>query len=82
MGKRLVIGMSGASGAPLTVELLRQLRKNHPEAESRLIVTGSAELTLAQETDVSLGELRALAHVCHEKRSIGASVASGSRPWV
>lgn len=78
MGKRLVIGMSGASGAPLTVELLRQLRKNHPEVERHLIVTKGAEMTLAQETDVSLDELKGLASVCHGNGDIGASVASGS----
>lgn len=78
MGKRLVIGMSGASGAPLTVELLRQLRKNHPEVESHLIVTKGAEMTLAQETDVSLDEQKGLASVCHGNGDIGASVASGS----
>lgn len=78
MGKRLVIGMSGASGAPLTVELLRQLRKKHPEVETHLIVTKGAEMTLAQETDVSLDELKGLASVCHENGNIGASVASGS----
>lgn len=78
MDKRLVIGMSGASGAPLTVELLRQLRKNHPEVETHLIVTRGAELTLAQEADVSLDELKGLASVCHENWNVGASVASGS----
>lgn len=78
MDKRLIIGMSGASGAPLTVELLRQLRKKHPEIQSHLIVTGSAEITLAQETNLSLKELKSLASVCHENKDIGASIASGS----
>ena len=78
MGKRLIVGMSGASGAPLTVELLRQLRKNHPEVESHLIVTKGAELTLIQETDVPLDELKGLASVCHENGNIGASITSGS----
>lgn len=78
MGKRLVIGMSGASGAPLTVELLRQLREYYPEVETHLIVTRGAELTLAQETEVSLERLRSLAGVCHSNSSIGAAPASGS----
>lgn len=78
MAKRLIIGMSGASGAPLTVELLRQLRGRHPEIETHLIVTKGAEMTLAQETDVSLEELKALASVCHANDDIGAAPASGS----
>ena len=78
MVKRLIIGMSGASGAPLTVELLRQLRENHSEVETHLIVTRGGEMTLAQETGMALVDLQALAHVCHDNGSIGASIASGS----
>ncbi len=78
MDRRLVIGMSGASGAPLTVQLLRQLRENHPEIESHLIVTRGAKLTLTHETDVFLDELKGLVSVYHENGNIGASVASGS----
>ncbi|MGM9660202.1 MAG: UbiX family flavin prenyltransferase [Faecousia sp.] len=78
MGKRLVIGMSGASGAPLTVELLRQLHDRHPEVETHLIVTHGAELTLAQETDVSMAQLQSLASVIHSNSSIGTAPASGS----
>lgn len=81
MGKadkqRLIVGMSGASGAPLAVELLRRLRCC-PEIESHLVVTHGAELTLRQECAMTLGELKALASVCHDNRSIGASIASGS----
>lgn len=78
MDKRLVIGMSGASGAPLTVELLRQLRDRHPQVQTHLIVTHGAELTLAQETDVSMAQLKSLASVCHANGNIGAAPASGS----
>ena len=78
MDKRLVIGMSGASGAPLTVELLRQLRDRHPQVQTHLIVTHGAELALAQETDVSMAQLKSLASVCHANGNIGAAPASGS----
>lgn len=78
MVKRLIVGMSGASGAPLTVELLRQLRENHPEVETHLVVTRGGELTLVQETGVTLDGLRALVGVFHENDAIGASIASGS----
>ena len=78
MAERLIVGMSGASGAPLTVELLRQLHDKHPEVETHLVVTRGAELTLAQETDMTLDGLSALATICHDNGSIGASIASGS----
>ena len=78
MDKRLIIGMSGASGAPLTVELLRQLQKNHPEVETHLIITKGGEMTLSQETDISPEELKNLAAVYHDSSNIGAAPASGS----
>lgn len=78
MDKRLVIGMSGASGAPLTVELLRQLHDRHPQVQTHLIVTHGAELALAQETDVSMAQLKSLESVCHANGNIGAAPASGS----
>lgn len=78
MGKRLIVGVSGASGAPLAVELLRQLHDRHPEVETHLIVTKGGAMTLSQETDVSLAELKGLASVCHDNSNIGAAPASGS----
>lgn len=50
MRKRLIIGMSGASGAPLTIELLKQLQqyKEIEIIETHLIVTKGAEMTLEQ----------------------------------
>lgn len=78
MDKRLIIGMSGASGAPLTVELLRRLRAHHPEVETHLILTRGAKMTLAQETDVTEAALKALACVSHDNENIGAAPASGS----
>ena len=78
MVNRLIIGMSGASGAPLAVELLRQLRDHHPEVETHLVVTKGGEMTLSQEMGMSLTELRSLACACHENSNIGAAIASGS----
>ena len=48
MRKRLIIGMSGASGAPLTIELLKQLQQYKEIIETPLIVTKGAEMTLEQ----------------------------------
>lgn len=82
MGKvekqRLIVGMSGASGAPLAVELLRQLRASCPEVETHLVVTRGAELTLQQECGLTLDEIKDLASVYHDNHSIGDTIASGS----
>ena len=78
MVKRLIIGVSGASGAPLAVELLRRLHTHHPEIETHLVVTRGGEMTLRQETGLAPEELRSLAGVCHGNAAIGASIASGS----
>lgn len=48
MRKRLIIGMSGASGALLTIELLKQLQQYKEIIETHLIVTKGAEMTLEQ----------------------------------
>lgn len=77
MKKRLVIGVSGASGAPLAVELLRALQAN-PEVETHLILTRGGEMTLRQEMDMTAAELSALADFTHDNANIGAAPASGS----
>lgn len=77
MKKRLVIGVSGASGAPLAVELLRQLR-HRPEVETHLILTKGGAMTLRQETGMSAEDLAALADAVHDNANIGAAPASGS----
>lgn len=77
MKKRLLVGMSGASGAPIAVELLKQLQKEESVA-THLNVTRGAELTLQQETELSLEDVKALADVAYENDNIGARPASGS----
>ncbi len=75
--KRIVVGMSGASGAPLAVEVLRQL-KGLEELEIHLVMTHGAECTLKQETDLTKEQVKALCDVYHENENIGACLASGS----
>ncbi len=77
MKKRLVVGVSGASGAPLAIELLQQL-KRRPEVETHLILTKGGEMTLRQETGMANAEFLALADVVHDNANIGAAPASGS----
>ena len=75
--KRIIIGVSGASGAPLAVTMLQQLHARE-DVETHLIVTKSGAMTLTQETALTLGQLQALADVCYENDEIGAAPASGS----
>ncbi len=73
---RLVIGMSGASGVIYGIRLLEALRPL--PIESHLVMSKSAELTLAYETERKVAEVQALADVCHPVADVGASIASGS----
>ena len=75
--KRLIVGISGASGAIYGVRLLEVLRQL-PEVESHLIISPAARQTLALETDYSLREVQVLADVVHDTRNIAASISSGS----
>ena len=75
--KRVVVGISGASGAIYGVRLLEQLRKD-PGVEIHLVVSASGKRTLVEETGRTLREVEALAHVVYDDRDIGASLASGS----
>lgn len=75
--KRLVVGISGASGAPLAVELLRALR-GMDAWETHLVVTRGGEMTLGAECDLSPADLHALADVVYDNGCIGAAIASGT----
>ncbi len=76
--KRLIIGISGASGTIYGVRLLEMLRK--AEIETHLVMSKSAEMTLAYETDVKPRDVRALAAVHYPVSDIGAAISSGSFP--
>lgn len=78
--RRLIVGISGASGVVYGVRLLEALRAL--PIETHLIVTRAAEMTLAYETDLKLGDLRALADVTHPVSDIGAAPSSGSFPAI
>jgi 4-hydroxy-3-polyprenylbenzoate decarboxylase len=74
---RLVVALTGATGIVYGVRLLEALR-TASGVETHLIVSGPAKRTLVEETDVTLRDLERLAHVVHDVRDIGASIASGS----
>lgn len=75
--KRLIVGISGASGAIYGVRLLQVLR-DVAGVETHLVMSQAARQTLSLETDLSLRDVQALADVVHDARDIAASISSGS----
>jgi 4-hydroxy-3-polyprenylbenzoate decarboxylase len=74
--QRLVVGISGASGVIYGIRVLELLRDKG--IETHLVMSKSAEMTLAYETDLKPKDVRALAAVNHSVADIGASISSGS----
>jgi 4-hydroxy-3-polyprenylbenzoate decarboxylase len=74
--RRLIIGISGASGTVYGVRLLQVLHGSG--IETHLVMTRSAEVTLAYETDLKVKGVHALADVVHPVADIGAAISSGS----
>ncbi|WP_130830881.1 UbiX family flavin prenyltransferase [[Erwinia] mediterraneensis] len=75
--KRLIIGISGASGVIYGVRML-QVLQDVAEVETHLVMSQAARQTLALESDYSLRDVQALADVVHDVRDIAASISSGS----
>jgi 4-hydroxy-3-polyprenylbenzoate decarboxylase len=75
--KRLIVGISGASGAIYGVRLLQVLQQVSG-VETHLIMSNAARQTLTLETDLSLRDVQALADVVHDARDIAANISSGS----
>jgi polyprenyl P-hydroxybenzoate/phenylacrylic acid decarboxylase-like protein len=75
--KRLVVGMSGASGAILGIQLLKIMRE-YPEWETHLVMTKGAEMTFAHETDYTLEQVKSLPDKVYDINQIGDSIASGT----
>lgn len=73
---RLVVGISGASGVIYGVRLLEVLRGTG--IETHLVMTRSAELTLAYETPLKVADVHKLAAVVHPIQDVGAAISSGS----
>ena len=75
--RRLIIGISGATGAIYGVRLL-QVLKSAPDIESHLVMSKAAERTIAYETEFTIPQVRAMADVAYNIADIGATVSSGS----
>ena len=74
--KRLIVGISGASGIIYGVRILEVLKNSG--IETHLVMSDSAKITLASELDISLKEIEALATEVHNAKNIGATISSGS----
>jgi 4-hydroxy-3-polyprenylbenzoate decarboxylase len=74
--KRIVVGISGATGAIYGIRLLQALAET--DIETHLVVSQAAELTIHMETAWKVEEVKALAHTCYDTRDVGANIASGS----
>ena len=77
--RRIVIGMTGASGVAYGIRAL-ELLGAEPNVETHLVVTAAARMTVGLETGRSIGEVEALADVVYPIRDISAGPASGSFP--
>ena len=73
---KLVVGISGASGAIYGLRILEVLK--HVGIETHLVMSDSAKRTIAYETDYTLDAVKDLANEVHDINDIGASIASGS----
>lgn len=74
--QRLIVGISGASGVIYGIRMLELLRDT--AVETHLVISKSAEITVAYETDWKAADVKALADVVYPAADIGAAISSGS----
>jgi len=74
--KRIIVGISGASGVVYGIRLLEIL--NSLDIETHLVMTKAAEMTLGYEMDIAASKIDALAHTRYQITDVGAAISSGS----
>ena len=77
MKQRLIVGITGATGAIYGVEILRILKKN-PAWESHLVLSDAGALNVWHELKLKRREVERLAGIAYHPKDIGAAIASGS----
>ena len=75
--RRLIVGMSGATGSIYGIRILQVLARE-PDIETHLVMSKAAKMTVQVETPHTVKEVEELADVVHDINNIGASIASGS----
>lgn len=75
--RRLIVGMSGATGAIYGIRILEVLSRLK-DVESHLVLTRAAKMTIQVETSYSVRDVEEMASVVHDINNIGASISSGS----
>lgn len=75
--KRLIVGISGASGAVYGIRILEFLAER-PEIETHLVISRAAGLIIAREVELTVAEIEALADVAYRPDDLAAPIASGS----
>ena len=76
--KKLIVGITGASGIIYGIRLLEVLRES--DVETHLIMSKSAELTLSYESELKAGDVKNLADCWYPVKDVGAAISSGSFP--
>ena len=74
---RIIVGMSGASGAIYGIRLLEVLSEVE-DCETHVVISNGAKLSITLETDRSVKDVEALADVVHNDQNLAASISSGS----
>jgi 4-hydroxy-3-polyprenylbenzoate decarboxylase len=75
--RRIIVGMTGATGAMLGVELLRRLQE-HPDVQTHLVLSRWARATIRLETGLSVGDVAGLADFVYSSDDQAAAISSGS----
>jgi len=74
--KKLIVGISGATGAIYGIRLLEVLSKS--DVETHLVITEAAQKTILMETSLKVGDVKSLAKVSYDVKNLGADISSGS----
>jgi 4-hydroxy-3-polyprenylbenzoate decarboxylase len=74
--KKLIVGISGATGAIYGIRLLEVLAKSN--VETHLVITEAAQKTILMETSLKVGDVKSLAKVSYDIKNLGGDISSGS----
>lgn len=73
---KIIVGISGASGAIYGIRLLEALQES--DVETHLVISRAATITITQETTYKVSDIKKLADICYNIDDIGAAISSGS----